>query len=388
MTNAAQELPMGEPSAVLSRLVNLSPGPHRVVTCYIPLSPDSRQRRQHLKRFRERLRAVARRAHDGRSDPLVRQLEADFDRVEQYLEVPSRLPNAGGLAVFACGARNLFDAIALPRVHRARIVVDRSAFVRELVEQGAELGLAYAAVADYRHARFFEVNAFEAIELPGMPGTAGRGGRFRPDLQDSPGWGERHYHNRITRERERHFENVARRLRQLDQARPARGVVLATSASQGPALERFLDRDLTDRLLGRGRLSPGTASPRAVFELTARLRRDHDRQAAREDVVRMRNLLGDRWAVNGVAPSLAALFRGQVRTLLVAGLLERPGYRCGTGRLVVDPRECGGHGPALAVPDVIDDAIEEALRQRVRVVVVTDADAKNVAGLAAILRFR
>ena len=45
-----------------------------------------------------------------------------------------------------------------------------------------------------------------------------------------------------------------------------------------------------------------------------------------------------------------------------------PGFRCGTGgRLVLDARECRGEGDAVAVVDVVDDAIEDALGQRVEV---------------------
>lgn len=138
MTNTAQDLRTGEFGAVLSRLIKPSPGPHRVITCYVPLPPDARQRRQYVKRFRERLRAAAYRAHATLSSPTVRQLEDDFTRIEEYLRSPSRLPVAGGVSIFACKARALFEVLPMPRVLRPRIVVDRSASVRELVELDAE----------------------------------------------------------------------------------------------------------------------------------------------------------------------------------------------------------------------------------------------------------
>ena len=49
----------------------------------------------------------------------------------------------------------------------------------------------------------------------------------------------------------------------------------------------------------------------------------------------------------------------------------------------------GGLGNAAPVPDVIDDAIEEALRQRLDLDVVFEPDAADtINGLAALLRFR
>ena len=87
---------------------------------------------------------------------------------------------------------------------------------------------------------------------------------------------------------------------------------------------------------------------------------------------------------------LVALRHGQVRTLLVDPTVEQQGYRCSiTGRLGVTEAVCEAEGTAEPVPDVIDEAIEEALRQGGHVEVVEDADARTgIAGLAALLRFR
>jgi peptide subunit release factor 1 (eRF1) len=94
--------------------------------------------------------------------------------------------------------------------------------------------------------------------------------------------------------------------------------------------------------------------------------------------------------VNGLAPTLNALAHGQVRSLLVDPGVVQPGHRCrDTGRLVVDPDACAGEGAAEPVPDVIDEAIEEALRQGSHVDVLEDAAAREaIEGLAATLRFR
>ncbi len=68
------------------------------------------------------------------------------------------------------------------------------------------------------------------------------------------------------------------------------------------------------------------------------------------------------WGTNGVAPTLKALVRGQVRTLLADGHSDDP---------------------------AIDDAIEDALAHRVQVDVLYDERARRaVDGLAALLRFR
>jgi len=67
-----------------------------------------------------------------------------------------------------------------------------------------------------------------------------------------------------------------------------------------------------------------------------------------------------------------------------------PGWRCAeSGRLTLTAADCRGEGEPVPVVDVIDDAIEEALRQRVEVNVVYGREqVERISGLAGLLRFR
>jgi peptide subunit release factor 1 (eRF1) len=66
-----------------------------------------------------------------------------------------------------------------------------------------------------------------------------------------------------------------------------------------------------------------------------------------------------------------------------------PGFRCAdSGRLALGERDCRGEGNPIPVLDVIDEAIEEALRQGVDIDVLYDDIAAEVDGLGAIFRFR
>ena len=104
----------------------------------------------------------------------------------------------------------------------------------------------------------------------------------------------------------------------------------------------------------------------------------------------MEDGVGTGWGINGITPTLKALSRGQVRSLLVNADAAQPGFRCGdSGRLALTERECRGEGTPVPVLDVVDDAIEEALRQGVDLNVVYEPQARDaIDGLAALLRFR
>jgi peptide subunit release factor 1 (eRF1) len=79
-----------------------------------------------------------------------------------------------------------------------------------------------------------------------------------------------------------------------------------------------------------------------------------------------------------------------VRTLLVDAVARSAGFRCiRTGRLTTSANGCEGNDDRAAVPDVIDEAIEDALRQGGHVNVVEHRDVQpEVDGLAALLRFQ
>jgi peptide subunit release factor 1 (eRF1) len=94
--------------------------------------------------------------------------------------------------------------------------------------------------------------------------------------------------------------------------------------------------------------------------------------------------------VDGVEDTLRALSRGQVRTLLVDGDAQASGFHSATsGRIAAREAELRAEGEVYPVLDLIDEAIEEALRQRVEVEVLYDTAARGVIHtLAGLLRFR
>ena len=93
--------------------------------------------------------------------------------------------------------------------------------------------------------------------------------------------------------------------------------------------------------------------------------------------------------MDGVEATLKALSRGQVRTLLVDQDATATGFRMATsGRLTTTPSGLRTEGEPLPIADLLDDAIEDALRQRARVQVVSGDLAARFSHIAAILRFR
>jgi len=376
----------------LQRLVRLRPGKQFIVSCYLKLEPRDRSRGKYQIKLKNRIRAVIEALPaEGLTRSESEMVIGDLHRIQDLLQHPDSLPPTQGLAVFASQPLGLFEVIPLPRVHRSRLLVDHTPLVGELAALEDEVGRLLAAVVDKSGASFYEVTAFDARRLEELDVAAVRkGGRFHTDRHGAPGIGEHAFHNRLRHERERLLDAVAGKLFDLERRSPVRGVVLAGPGSEAEALKMFLHPYVAAKLLGSARLARKGLTPRAVHAAVLEAREVFERKLERHLVAEMLLGQGSGWAANGIGATLAALAKGQVRTLLVRADASVPGFRCGSaGLLTLHAKECDGLGDVIPVPDVIDDAIEEALRQRLDLDVVFEPDAAEaIDGLAALLRFR
>jgi peptide subunit release factor 1 (eRF1) len=376
---------------VLERLTRAQPGTHRVVSCYLKLEPRDRTRGKYLIKVKNRVKATVQRLPRlGLERAIGDEVLRDLDRIQQFLRAPSNLPPTQGVAIFACEGIELFETVPLPVVHRSRLAVNGSALIRELASVEDEFGRLLTVVLDRTSARFFEVTAYQTQELSGLWADSTRGKRFHGDQDGPSGWGEHTYNNRIREEKQRHYEAIARELFAIDRRQPAHGIVLAGPGPEAGAVEPFLHSYLAERLIGTTRLNPKEATLASVHAATLAVREGYERASERALVHEMLEGIGTGWGMNGLRPTLKALSRGQVRALLVHADASEPGFRCGdSGRLALTPRECRGEGEPIPVLDIVDDAIEEALRQGVDVNVVYEPEAREaIESLGALLRFR
>jgi peptide chain release factor subunit 1 len=354
----------------VQRLSHVEPGAFLIVSCYLKLEPRDKTRGKYLIKMKNRVRRALEELDELGAERRVReQVAGDLERVLRFFEEPARLPAARGVALFACAPLGLFDVIPLPHVHRSRLAVRPVPLVGELVALEEEFGTVLAVVCDRKGARFFEVTAYDVVELSGLTPPTSRTSGFRSSKQRPAsrrhpmgGAGERHYHTRIREEKQRLYAAAADQVFRIHSQRPVSGLVVAGVGVDAAGLLPHLHTYLHDLVLGVVRLNPKRATALEVREAALALREERERAWERAHAEDMREGVGTGWAVNGVEPTRAALARGQVRTLLADG---------------------------VAIDDRIDDAIEDALAERAQIDVLYDERARRaVDGLAALLRFR
>jgi len=124
------------------------------------------------------------------------------------------------------------------------------------------------------------------------------------------------------------------------------------------------------------------------LEIEEQVERDHEKRLA-EDLVRKVEA-GSR-AVRGVSATLEALTQGAAETLLVEEGFETPGFVCFSCHFAsLDEGTCPHcHQPLEPCPDIVDEAIELALRKNCQIEHVRGSTALHDAGcMGAILRFQ
>jgi len=375
--------------AILAELLSLGESRGWVVSCYQKLEPADRAGEKYRIKVKNRLRRAAERLDIlGFSRADREAVAGELDRIETFFRNSSNLSGGRGIAVFA--AQGFFRSVVLPYVLKSRVMVDRTPVVGELValtEGGSRL---LAAVADRRSARFFDVGLESVVELDGVAALdSTRPRRFHPERGASPGVGEYRFHNRIREERHRHLAYVAEAAAEHLRSKHFDGLVIGGVGVDASALLPHLGPALSARVLGVLHLAPRTASPAEIRDRAMELLADAALRASAEAVAELVSQRGTGWAVESTEPTLRALARGQVRTLVVDGDAVVPGFRCsGSGRLTEVPSSGRGEGETVPIADLLDDAIEDALRQRARVAVVRGEDARRFDRLAGILRFR
>src|SRR6266568_6127341 len=301
--------------ATIARLARIAPGRDWVVSCYLKLEPRDRSRGKYLIKLKTRAKGLLLN-YEGQPE-----IAANLQQVLDYLEQPNHLPRARAIAIFASRALGLFEAIPLPHVHRSRLAVTHEPLVRELLVLEEEFGTILAVVYDRTAARFFEVTAYDCVELVGLAGIeSSRASKFHGGTQrqvmarggtPSGSAGEHNYHMRIRTEKQRLYAQIADRVFQVNRKQPLSGIVLGGVGVDAGAVIPHLHSYVHDLVLGVVKLNPKKATPAEVREATLAPREERERAWERAHADAAKEGVPEGWAVNGIEPTLKTLARGQ-----------------------------------------------------------------------------
>lgn len=307
----------------------------------------------------------------------------DIDRIVARVGEGFDRTTTRGVAIFSCGAEDLFVVHELPVPVRNEMVVNPTPAVGqlELVLQQSEKVAVLAA--DKQHARVFVYRLGELVDHVERTDDIGRD---YDTVGEHDRGGVQQHRDELTHQHLRHAAELAW---SVYQSTGFDHLVLAAAEGVASELEQDLHPYLRERLRGHLDLPPAAPEP----ELRrAALEAERGIEAAREAgfVEELRAAVnGDGRGVAGIGPVLDALADRRVERLLVSDGYAQEGWRCETcERLATVGRECRCGAEMIAVPDIVEVAVEVALGQSCRVVVCAgNADLDVLGRVGALLRY-
>jgi peptide chain release factor subunit 1 len=358
-----------------------------VTTLYLDVDGRRRPRRRDYVRRADDLAGVACDEARRLGRDAHRSGCGDAKRIRSFVsDGLDRRGSVRGLALFSCSGAGLWEDVELSQPVRDVVRVATRPHLLPL-EALLEMAETFCTVlVDRERARIFMSSLGEIEEVSRLLDDV-------PGRHDQGGWAQARLQRHIEDHVQRHLKHVADILLRIQRRRPFDHLVLAGPEEAVAALEQDLHDYARRRILGRVSL-PMRASADDVLDRIMHLEVELETRRESEAVRRLLSeaASGTGRAVTGMGGTLTALEANRAEVLVLAEQLRAGGVRCercghlasaGPDRPCVS---CGG--PVVEVPDLVEEAVELALRQRSRVETVADGDPlAEVGGVGALLRF-
>ncbi|MFC4031654.1 hypothetical protein ACFO3J_09205 [Streptomyces polygonati] len=337
----------------LNRLRHFEEPRFPVLSAYARVDLDPPAQKEFPARVGDLLDRIRPAADDASLEHDVRMsLREDMARIAEAAAVDHHKP--GAYAYFACGARDLFEEVALPHPVRDRITLDTTPWTRPLGASLDEYRRTCAVLVDKSRARVWEFYLDEMREIE----------TFRdPLLRDASyatGRGADRLRNKNDEISKHHYRRVAELLADLFRRGEFELLAVGGHAYEAPAFLEFLSPDLRARLVGTFSADMDTATPADVRASAGELVDAHQREEERRLVdACLERAAAGRPAAIGLRDSLWAGSVAAARDLLVQEGDVVPGVVCEEdGWLGLSAEACPLCGEGVRrTPDVVDELV-------------------------------
>jgi Bacterial archaeo-eukaryotic release factor family 10 len=353
-----------------------------VVSCYLDTSGRRRPRQPDLLRAADQVvrsvRAGADRLDLDREERCA--VEADLD---DFLRAVGGLVDRGptrGLISFSCRSLGLAEQLRLPVPLGDHGAIGRRPLLLPLesaLTGDAPLGL---VLTDRERTRIAMQQLGELEELDEVLDEV-------PAQSSGGGWAQARLARHAAAAAHHHAKRSAEAAYHAFRGVQGLELVLAGPESAVKDLAGSLRSELAERVVAELRLPVG-ASPlelaRALSEVAAK--RATARNAAL--VRRVTEHASSPTVAAGLGAVIEALRQRRLATVLATDRMTSPGANCPSCGQLALALECPSCGTATdALDDVVEPALEEAMRQGATVVVVPDSALETIGGVGAVLRY-
>jgi peptide chain release factor subunit 1 len=377
----------------LDRLAAFEPAPYPVVSLYLNTQPGPTGRDQFQTFVRKEFAARSRTYPAG--SPERESLDKDLEQIARFLENDLN-PAANGVAIFACCAGELFEAVQLTapiEQHWLSIGDQPHLYPLARIES---LHPRYAAVlADTNAARILVFATGEVVAEHEVRGV-------KTKRSSQGGWSQARYQRHIENFHVHHAKEVIEALEKIVQQEDITEIILAGDEVVMPLLRDQMPKHLSEKVVDHVRMSINTPPDQLIEGAFEALRKAHS-QSEREKVdTAVSGFRSGGLGVVGPHDTLEALIKGQVEELLISSSLRElqpvgalaPSTASDSLEAVLpEPvmETVAAGEPAQSRIETIrlaDELITKAAQTGARITFVEDAELlTDHGGVAAILRF-
>ena len=376
----------------LDKLAQLDPVPYPVVSLYLNTQPGQTGRDQHQAFVRSEFKSRCRTYPEG--SPERDSLDKDLERITTYLDT-ELAPAANGVAIFACSAGEIFEAVQLSApIDQHWLYIGDTPHLYPLARVESRYPRYAAVVADTNRARIF---VFAAAELVSEQAVTGQ--KTRRTSQG--GWSQARFQRHVENYHQQHIKEVVATLEQLVERESIEHIILVGDEVVVPLLKGQLPKLLAEKVIDRVKLD-AKAPVSAVLDATLEAMALQNAQSDSEKVATaIDNYRAGTLGIVGPEKTLDALVRGQVDELLITSNLQEldapiPGASVAAAMdsTIFQPavEATAGGEAAQADPRVLrlsEELVRRAKQTGAGVTVIEDASLlQEFGGVAGILRFR
>jgi len=377
------------PSQVREQIVALSRfqgGSLLTTSFFLDVDPAKRTRKEILLDARNMIagaRAEAA-AMDAARDKKG-SLEKDLAAIEAYC-ANNMSSSAPGLAVYSCSGAGFWETLDLPEAPQNRIVFDRNPYIRPVNRILESRRRFLVLILDRREARWYEVYMSRIGPLASLSSDIPKKAKSGVEGQETKRI-ERHVDALV----HGHLKRAAQTTFDILKKNGFAGLWIGCTDELYGDFESLLNPTVREKIKGRLKAKPADPLDKVLHEAEDLERR---LKAGEEDTL-LKKLVGEiekgKQARSGLRDCLAALNKGEVQTLVVTRHHLVPGKFCPRCSLLyADELKCPAcERKTETRPDIIDEAIEAAVRRHCDVKYVTSPTRLDHYGkIGAFLRYK
>ena len=378
----------------LDRLAAFEPAPYPVVSLYLNTQPGQTGRDQFHTFVRKEFAARGKTYPAG--SPERESLDKDLERISAFLESEVD-PSANGVAIFACSAGELFEAVQMtaPIDEHWLYIGDQPhlyplARIESLHPTGA------IVLADTNAARIMVFAAGEVVTEQEVTGV-------KTKRTSQGGWSQARYQRHIENFHVQHVKEVVDALDKIVQRENIQEIVIAGDEVVLPLLREQMPKHLQEKVVDHVRMNSNSPIEQLIGSSLDALRRAHSTDEHEKVEAAVGGFRSGGLGVVGPEDTLEALIKGQVDELLIASSL-RALQPVGTlaastaadsleavlPEPVVEPVAAGeAAGADSEMVRLADELVTKATQTAAKITFVENAELlKDYGGVAAILRFK